>query len=90
MAQQQVELRDEHGNPVELTDAYGNPVWLTDEKGNPVHLTGVATIADHHTLQTPHHAPLHSNPTSTSLSVSVYIYTHQLCHVILFCCVIVL
>jgi len=67
---QQVELRDEHGNPVKLTDAYGNPVWLTDEKGNPVHLTGVATVADH----TPQHIPLHSNSTSTSFSVSLYIY----------------
>jgi len=74
----QVELRDEYGNPVELTDAYGNPVWLTDEKGNPVHLTGVATIADH-TLQTPQHIPLHSNPTSTLISVSIYI--HQSCNV---------
>ncbi|KAG4969091.1 hypothetical protein AAZX31_12G225500 [Glycine max] len=63
----QVELRDEHGNPVELTDAYGNPVWLTDEKGNPVHLTAVATNAHKSMLQndTPQELP-HSKSSSSS------------------------
>jgi len=63
----QVELRDEHGNPVELTDAYGNPVWLTDEKGKPVHLTGVATTAHKclHENDTPQELP-HSKSSSSS------------------------